>query len=52
MRLFEVHTEKTLHEVEGDDLLFNGNLLKVYNNCKLVLIVNLEKIIAIEIKNI
>ena len=52
MRLFEVHSQTTIHEVEGDEHMFNDKILMVYNNKKLVLLVNLEKIIAIEIKNI
>ena len=52
MRTFVVHSETTIHEIEGEELTFRDNFLQVYNDLKqLVLIVNLEKIITIEIHN-
>ena len=52
MRHYIVHSQSTIHEIEGDEYIFSDNIFKVYRGNKIVLIVNLEKIIAIEVHNI
>ena len=52
MRYYIVHSETTIHEIEGDEYVFSDNIFKVYKNNKIVLVVNLEKIIAIEVNDI
>lgn len=52
MRYYIVQSETTIHEIEGDEYIFSDNIFKVYKNNKIVLVVNLEKIIAIEVNDI
>ena len=50
MRTYTAYFEDSIHEAEGDEYSISDNILKVFFRKEIVLIVNMQKIIAIEIQ--